>query len=290
MLKTSVIIPVYNGLKFLPANLPAVAALGADEVIIVDDASTDSSTDYIAKHFPEFTLLRHPVNTRFPKSVNDGVAKASGDIIFLLNQDVLPDSKLISATLPDFTDSAVFAVTFNEQDRSWAKAGLTGGFLEFTNGQADNHPHSSFWANGGSSAFRTSVWRQLGGFDLIFSPGYFEDLDLAWRARRRGFTVLWQPSAKVSHSHPESTFNQTFTPRRLTRLKERNYLLCHWKNLDLSELSTHITALVRRILTSPGYLIPALMAVSRLPDIITYRLSVRSQSLLPNKNVFSQIK
>ena len=92
---TSIVIPVFNGEEFLKANLPAVISLAADEIIIVDDASTDGSAEFIAQSFPQIKLIRHSRNCRFPITVNNGFSHATGDIIFLLNQDVNPQPDLI---------------------------------------------------------------------------------------------------------------------------------------------------------------------------------------------------
>lgn len=262
MLKISVVIPAYNGQEYLQANLPAVVALGADEVIIVDDASSDGTVDFITRKYPRIKLVRHEINQRFPISVNNGTAYASGEIIFLLNQDVKPNKDLIKNTLPHFADPQIFAVTFSEQGRSWAKGEFKNGFLEFTNGPRDNKIHESLWASGGSAAFRKDLWDKLGGFDPIFSPGYFEDFDLGWRARRAGYKILWDPKCRVDHV-TESSFNQAFDPIKLRRIKERNYLLAHWNNLRGWQWIQHIFYLKLRLIKHPGYIIPVGMALWR---------------------------
>lgn len=257
---TSIVIPVYNGREYLENNLPAVLKLGADEVVVVDDASSDGSAEFIKQAYPKIKLIRHQKNSRFPLSANDGFAHASGDIIVLLNQDVTPDKDLLKHTLPHFEDLKVFAVTFSEQDRSWAKAEFKKGFMEFTNGPKDNKVHDSFWASGGSAAFRKSIWNALGGFDPIFTPGYFEDFDLGWRAQRAGYKILWDPKCKVDHV-TESAFNQAFDPIKLRRIKERNYLLAHWNNLHGWQLVQHIFYLKLRLIKHPGYIVPVGMAL-----------------------------
>ena len=161
----TVVIPVWNGLEHVKANFPAVLALGANEIIAIDDASADGVGDHIKKAFPQVKILTNVVNLRFPKSVNKAVKAASGDFIILLNQDVLPDKHLLKNVFPHFSDSRVFAVTFNEQHQSWAKVEINNGRLEHINGELDNQIHHSFWASGAGSAFRKSVWRELGGFD-----------------------------------------------------------------------------------------------------------------------------
>mgnify|MGYP001599531231 FL=1 len=257
---SSIVIPVFNGEEFLKANLPAVISLAADEIIIVNDASTDGSAEFIAQSFPQIKLIRHSRNCRFPISVNDGFSHATGDIIFLLNQDVNPQPDLIKKTLPHFADPKVFAVTFSEQNRAWAKGEFKNGFLEFTNGPRDNKIHESLWASGGSAAFRKDLWDKFGGFDPIFTPGYFEDLDLGWQARRAGYKIIWDPKCSVQHL-AETAFNKAFSPQKLRYIKERNYLLAHWKNLTGKQLREHTHFLFLRILRHPGFIIPTLWAL-----------------------------
>ena len=127
--KVSVIIPAYNGQKLLAQNLPKVLAVGADEVIIVDDASIDGTADFITLNFPQIKLIRHIHNTRFPQTVNDGFKSASGNIVVLLNQDASPHSDLLKNILLHFKNPQIFSVTFNAQIQSWAKGSFKKGFL-----------------------------------------------------------------------------------------------------------------------------------------------------------------
>ena len=235
-------------------------ALGADEVVIVDDASTDDTVQFLTAKSPTIKLVRHSRNQRFPITVNDGFAAASGDIVFLLNQDVNPQPDLIKKTLPHFSNPRVFAVTFNEEGRSWADGGWVKGFLEFKNGRRDNRIHQSLWASGGSAAFRKAIWDQLGGFDPIFTPGYFEDLDLGLRAARAGYKILWVPACRVTHT-PETSFNKAFSPRHLQYFKDRNYLLAMWKNMPPGLWPVHLTTLFGRSLRHPGFVIPTAWAL-----------------------------
>ncbi len=262
-LLVSVVIPVFNGRDYLAKNLPSVQALGADEVIVVDDASTDGSEKYLEKIFPKVKLVRHTTNARFPISVNDGFKVAKGEIVVLLNQDVAPEKDLLKYALPHFADPKVFAVTFNEQEKSWADAEFKRGFLEYKNGKKDNQPHDSFWASGGGSAFRKELWNKLGGFDPKFSPGYFEDLDLGWRAHNLGYKIIWDPKCKIVHEG-ETSIKKEFSDKELGQIKERNYLLAHWKNLQSQQWSEHLQNLLLRVIKSPGYIVPLVLAIWRL--------------------------
>ena len=257
---TSIVIPAYNGRQHLAKNLPAVIALGAGEVVIVDDASTDGTADFIAQKYPQVKLIRNPVNRRFPLTVNTGFSHAKGEIIILINQDVKPDRNLIKHVLPHFANPQIFAVTFNENGRSWADGGWRNGLLEFTNGKRDHHLHESLWPSGGSAAYRHTTWNHLGGLDPVFTPGYFEDLDLGLRARNAGYKIIWDSKCQVEHL-TETAFNKAFSSRHLRYIKERNYLIANWKNLPSGMWTAHIISLIKRIIKNPGYLVPVLWAL-----------------------------
>lgn len=283
---TSVLIPAYNGWEYLAANLPAVLGIGADEVVVVDDASTDGTAQNISAEFPFVKLITHRRNCRFPITVNEGFKACTGEIVILINQDVTPDKHLIKNTLPFFASPEVFAVTFNEEHNSYAKAELIDGFLHYSNGPLSSSPHTSFWASGGSAAFRKSTWDELGGFDTIFTPGYYEDLDIGWRARRRGYISIWSPKAKVNHIR-ETAFKKAFTPAELTRIKERNYLFCHWKNLNTGNLVFHFRSLFLRCLRQPGFARPLVMALPQLLHIIKFRRQEKTLITKTDYEVFS---
>ncbi len=90
-MQTSIVIPVWNGMHFLPACLDALLAqqLGAQpcEIIAVDNASSDGSGDLIAQRYPQVRLLRNRHNQGFAGGCNRGIEAAQGELIILLNQD-----------------------------------------------------------------------------------------------------------------------------------------------------------------------------------------------------------
>jgi GT2 family glycosyltransferase len=191
-LEVSIVIPNYNGEELLKKNLPKVLACLKNkgnrikEIIIVDDASTDGSVKLIKEKFPEVKLIKHKVNRGFSAAVNTGARTAKGKLIALLNNDVIPKEDCLVPVFPHFKNKKIFAVSLHEEGFSWAKGKFENGFVLHEPGPETKEAHETFWVSGGSGVFRRSQWMKLGGMDeKLFSPFYWEDLDLCYRAVKR---------------------------------------------------------------------------------------------------------
>ena len=262
MSKVSVVIPTYNGLNLLKKHLPAVidSLRDADEVIIVDDCSTDLSFGYLKEkyqlkqdqntHFftgyisPDekiaLTIVSTPKNMRFAGAVNLGVQVATGDYIFLLNNDVSPKKDVLEHLLPHFDDSKCFAVGCKEyeQDETGEVSGKN--ILWFDRGRF-MHARApkmttgeTAWVSGGSGLYDREKWLLLSGFDNRFYPAYWEDIDLSFRARKRGWQVLFEEKAIVFHKH-ESTHQNVFGAKKIRTISLKNGAAFTAKHASLSQ-------------------------------------------------------
>jgi len=251
----SILIPSYNGLELLKKHLPDVIEHSTDltRVIVVDNGSTDGTCEYLASKFPDIILcIRNKENLFFPIAVNQGFREAKTDLVVLINNDVHPQKGYLAPTLRHFDDESVFAVTFNETTSSWPLISWRGK-LQYIKGEAKDLPRYSAWASGGSAVFRKSIWDELGGLDEAYSPGYWEDIDIGWRAWKAGYRIIWEPEAKVVHQH-ESSFS-LINRDYLNLIKQRNELIFNWKNItDPAMRREHFIYLFRHALFHPGYL------------------------------------
>lgn len=282
----SAIIPNWRGKKLLQKNLPMVLKVGFNEVVVVDDASPDDSINFLKINFPTVKIVAHSKNKGFAQSVNDGVRVSNGDIVFLLNLDVVPQKDLLEPVLKHFEKvELLFGVSLHEKGYGWSLPDFRDGFLAHKPGKETKTPHPTFWISGGSGAFRKSFWEKLGGMDTMFSPFYWEDVELAYRALRRGYKLVWEPEAKVLHEH-ESVINQKyFNARFLQWIKDRNHLLFNWKHLTVEELIfSHLPGLVKRLLR-PGYWIVLFLALLRLPQVIKGRMLERREARFSNEEI-----
>lgn len=287
---TSAVIPIWKGEELLRKSFPAIARCNFDEIIIVDDASPDDSAKFIKSKYPQVVIVKHDTNKGFVESVNDGVRVAKGEVVFLFNQDVTPVVNVKQVVTEHFSNPSVFGVSFHEKGFGWARPKIDNGYIVHVPGAELNKPHATFWISGGSSAFRKSVWNKLGGFDTMFSPFYWEDLEISYRALRRGYKLIWEPKALVLHKH-ESTINpKNFYSRRLNWVKDRNQLLLVWKHWEWRNLLfNHLPGLLRR-LSKPGYWIVLLMAVIRLPQVLKGRIIEKKEAKLSNEEVIQLFK
>jgi len=243
--KTSIIIPNFNGLENLKKNLPSVLRLAKNklvvEIIIVDDASTDSSVPFInqlAKKKTVIKLIKNQKNLGFGPTVNKGVKKAKGEIVILFNTDVVPQGNILKYVLPYFQKKDTFAVSFLERTKMNGKAELHGrgrgelkkGFFFHQKYPEYQTSGYSLWAVGGAAAFDKKKWLKLDGFDEIFAPFYWEDVDLGFRAWLKGFKIYFEPKAVVWHHHPKGSIKTHYSDSFIKAISYRNQFLFFWKH------------------------------------------------------------
>lgn len=267
MTKIDVIIPSTNGKELFKKHLTAVLANtpNLNNLIIVDNASTDDSVSYAESLSLKVKVIKNKQNNVYVKAINQGVNASSADLIVLLNNDVHPSPGYLKNALKLFQDPKLFAVTFNEEESSYPLIDWTGKF-EYQRNNDKGRLAFSAWASGGSSILRRKIWDEIGGYNQIYAPGYWEDIDLGWTAWRSGYKILFDPSAKVQHQH-ESSFSKT-DQKKLQLTKQRNELLFNWQHfLDLDHIISHLSFLFTHTLRHPGYIkviILALLKINKL--------------------------
>lgn len=290
----SVIIPTYNGLDLLRVNLPKVIeakkneANNINEVVVVDDGSTDGSVSFIKENFPEVKLIKHKIRRGFPSAVNTGVRSSNGELIALLNNDVSPEKNFLLPVLNHFQDPKVFGVSFHERGYGWATGSFNSGYIEIGMGGETDKVHQSFFVSGGSAVFSRKIWSELGGMDeKLFSPFYWEDLDICYRAQKRGYINLWEPNSHVLHLH-ESTIGK-LPKRYVAKIRERNRLLFIWKNIHSAILlRKHVGAVIIRSLRHPGYILAVMAAFFKLSSVLKLRRKEIKESKVSDEAVFSR--
>jgi O-antigen biosynthesis protein len=250
----SAVIPNWNGkdllAKYLPSVIEAFAANPANEIIVVDNGSTDGSSDYVRATFPQVKLIPLEKNLGFGGGSNAGFRAAKNSIVVLLNSDMRVAPDFLPPLLEGFCQADVFAVScqifFSDPARLREETGLTQGWWE-DGGLRVRHRidpgvtglFPCFYGGGGSCAFDRGKFLELGGFDRLLEPFYLEDGDLGYMAWKRGWKVFYQPRSVVFHEH-RGTIGKRFREEYIQEVLKKNFLLFCWKNIhEWRRLAAH---------------------------------------------------
>jgi GT2 family glycosyltransferase len=242
----SIVIPNWNGARFLPTCLDALArqTYAHLEIIVVDNASQDDSCALLRTRYPDVILRELPENCGFTGACNAGIQMAQGAYIALLNNDTEVDpgwAEAVVAALerhPEAGSAASKMLLFDQRDRIHTTGdfftldGRAGnrGVWEKDTGQYDQEEFV-FSACGGSAVYRRTMLDQIGLLDddFFFSG---EDVDLGWRAQLAGWPCIYVPDAIVYH-HLSATGGGTtasyYDGRNLIFILVKNYPAALWK-------------------------------------------------------------
>ena len=310
MKKVSIIISNWNGKNLLKENLPSVVRAikysGGDyEVIVVDDASSDGSQEFIKKNYPQIKLIELKENKGFGEANNIAILQSKNDIIVLLNNDMSVKKNYFSFITSHFDDENIFAITpqINMKDTSRKKIKtLTSSWAEFRRGfwhDVDNVEvkdkedcYLSLTAPGGGTAFNKEKFVSLGGFDSLYYPFYYEDTDLSYRAWKRGWKIIYEPRAVVYHRCSQ-TITTHFGKRPASLVKKRNYYLFIWKNI------TDRPLILQHLLFLPLFLLNKLvsgrvtwikaffLALKQLKEALVRRRIVKKESVFSDRSILN---
>lgn len=271
----SVIIPVYKNyeifFKYLEINKKYFAGC---EVIVMNDYPLENISQKIKKILPTVIIINNKKNLGFAGNVNSGVKKSTRNYVLLINSDViLKDCSFLNSLEYFKKNQKLFAVSFAQEEKDGKIVGANRGY--FKNGLI-NHSHqlvtnhyslvSNFWAEGGSSIFKKKLFIDLGMFDDLFNPFYWEDVDLSYRAWKAGYEILYDPNIKVEHHH-ESTIGKYFDKKKVLKIAFRNQIIFQWKNLTDKDLILKHLLNIPKLIFIPGFF----AALVKLPKILQVR-------------------
>lgn len=245
-MKVSVVTPNYNGEKFLKTFFESLnndsELIG--EVIIVDNASTDGSKEYIKNNTFNFPvkIIENTENVGFSPAVNQGIQKAQYEYIFSLNNDTEVKKGSIKALVELISsDNNIFSVQAKmlqyKNKELIDDVGDEYNLLAWTKKTGENHSSSEyaevreiFSACAGAAMYKKSLLLTLGMFDDNFFA-YMEDVDLAIRSRIYGYKNLLCPDAIVYHIG-SATSGSRYNEFKV-RLAARNNVWTVYKNLPI---------------------------------------------------------
>jgi len=232
----------FNGRKHLKDLLPTAIAeaeryAGVCRVVVVDNGSLPEELEWIGEHFPSVVVWRTPRND-FLFSYNAFAEESRADVLVLLNNDLKLGAGFVDPLVRHFGRSDVFSVgatsrDWDDRDFTCGPANLTfaHGFYSWNYACDSQGLQHTLFTSGGFMAVDRRKFLDLGGFDRLFEPAYCEDLDLCFRAWRRGWRCIFEPASVVLHRETGSW--QVAGAAHLRLLSLRNSLLFQWSSLPL---------------------------------------------------------
>lgn len=250
----SIVIPNYNGIKFIQKCLEALLADAPQaEILVVDNGSADGSRQLVEEKFPGVRLIALDQNYGFPRAVNEGIQASSRPYVILLNND--------TQVLPGFTDALADALTMDRHAFS-AQAKLlclsdpekiddAGNFYcalgwAYARGKDKpaayyEEPGEVFASCAGAAIYRKELFEITGFFDEAHFA-YLEDIDVGWKARIAGYRNLYVPAAKVLHAG-SGTSGSRYNEFKV-RLSSRNNIYLIWKNMPILQIILNLPFLL----------------------------------------------
>ncbi len=248
MERVTVVIPNYNGIKYLAGCLDSLRDLEEQSlfrVLVIDNGSADGSVQLLKDRYPWAELICLPENTGFCHAVNLGIQRAQTPYVLLLNNDTVVLKGFVKALYQAMErDEKIFSVSarmlqWDHHDRIDSAGDCYCAFgWAFSRGKgrpADRYdvPARVFSACGGAALYRRAVFAQIGYFDEAHFA-YLEDVDIGYRARIYGYENWYEPGARVLHAGSAASGSR-YNPFK-TRLASANSVYLIGKNMPLWQI------------------------------------------------------
>ncbi|UCC68030.1 MAG: glycosyltransferase [Armatimonadota bacterium] len=308
--RASLIISTWNGRHLLETCLPRVLRAveqdgGKHEVVVVDDGSRDDTVEFVEREFPQVRLVALRRNLRFAGANTAAARAARGEVLVFLNNDMLVAPDFLGPLLRHFEDPGVFAATARIEmeptrvaggmvrETGLVRARFEDGFFVLRHDEAlSDEPVQVLYAGGGSSAVRRDRFFELGAFDRLFRPFYFEDLDVSYRAQKMGWRVVFEPKSRMVHQHRQTNSPRNFPSGYVDLMFGKNSLLFTWKVLtDERLLGEHFWSLWRKLMRprrQPRLGACFLRAAAQLPELVVKRRRARGGLVKSDREVMER--
>ncbi|MGK2859818.1 MAG: glycosyltransferase family 2 protein [Thermoanaerobaculia bacterium] len=211
----SIVIPTCNTAEMTLACCRAVLAATPPscEVIVVDDASSDGTSELLRGAVPEVSVVRLETNRRYSGAVNAGVAASRGELVLLLNSDTLVDAGALTAMIDSFSREERLGVAGarllntdgtpqwsggSKPTLLWLAVMVSGAARIVPRGGTPGGSDSVEWVSGTAMAFRRALWTVAGPMNETYCF-YAQDLEFCVRARDAGWKVRIVEEARVIH-------------------------------------------------------------------------------------------
>lgn len=268
MVKSTVVIPNYNGIKYIEACLESLfTGTNTDfEVIMVDNASRDGSLELVKKKFPQVTLIENKENAGFDKAVNQGILASKTPYVILLNNDTRAElsfvhelEKAIEKDRNIFSASAKLIALHDKEKLDDAGDYYCALGWAFARGKG-KHPDlydkscETFAACAGAAIYRREIFTEIGLFDENHFA-YLEDIDIGYRAQLYGYRNIYAPKAVVYHAG-SATSGSRYNAFK-TKLASQNSIYIVYKNMPALQILINLPFLL------VGFLVKTLFFIKK---------------------------
>ncbi|MBS0182814.1 MAG: glycosyltransferase [Nitrospira sp.] len=232
----SIVMPVWNRVELTKDCLTALAGLKDQpeyELIIVDNGSTDGTTDFLRQLSGDVRIIVNEENLGFAKACNQGAAAARGKYLVFLNNDTIPQPGWLAALAAEVDGHAEVGIVGSKllyPDGTVQHAGVVRDCARrlpyhIYKGFAASHPavnqRREFQiVTAACLLIRRALFEEVGGFDEGYVNG-FEDVDLCLKVRERGYVVVYQPRSVVVHLESQTPGRKTHDDVNATRFLDR---------------------------------------------------------------------
>ncbi|MCR4924040.1 MAG: glycosyltransferase family 2 protein [Lachnospiraceae bacterium] len=255
MALVTVVIPNYNGLKYIEDCLSSLEAQSFKDfdICLVDNHSTDGSLELVEKSFQKVRIIKNEVNYGFARAVNQGIRDSSSEYVILLNNDTVCHRDFVEGLYRAIrADKKVFAyqarmIKLYDREHLDSAGDLycALGWAFALGKDADLKKYTKdcevFSACGGAAIYRRALFEEIGYFDEGHES-YLEDVDICYRAKINGYRNRYTPEAIVYHagSGVSGSRHNAFK----VRLSSRNSVYLIYKNMPFLQLLINLPFLL----------------------------------------------
>jgi GT2 family glycosyltransferase len=285
-MKVNIAILNYNGKALLEECLPSImdAAKTSSHnvtVTVLDNCSTDDSVGFVKQKFPGIKIYIAKENKVYC-SYNEFFKNVDDDVVVIFNSDIKVDKNFLDPLIENFKDPDIFfvsarmyyfdAATYQgDKSKASVRLGVISADTRFK-GYETLIMDKSFTFSTGNGAFDRKKFLELGGFDELYLPGRYEDVDFCFRGWKAGFKGIYEPASVIYHKGYAS-FKTAFSNKEIQKTVFRNSLLFMWKNVTDKRIlfKMHFWLFPRLVLfalTFRFYFLKGFMdALLKLPEI-----------------------
>jgi GT2 family glycosyltransferase len=233
----------YNGINHLEHLLPSIpdALVGYDatvSVVVLDNRSSKGDGEWMKAHYPQYEFVSAP-NNEYMYSYNWLATQRSEDIFILLNNDTRLTPGFFEKITRHFVADDVFSVC--ARSLSWDGESVTcgpaplerkHGFYRWYYDFSKQELAHTIFSSSGFMAVDRKKFLEIGGFSRLYFPMYCDDLDLGFRAWRKGWRSIYDPESTVYHRENGSGESDWVRHHLL-----RNALLFEWSSLPTRQFA-----------------------------------------------------